>query len=77
MASDGTRQRSFGPDKIVVIASSVSNGGGAAVAAAEQDTQGLIDGVAVAEPNLNLPRQHRGDRHARWGAGQQVGARAV
>lgn len=55
VASDGTRQRSFGPDKIVVIASSVSNGGGAAVAAAEQDTQGLIDGVAVAEPNLNLP----------------------
>lgn len=55
VASDGTRQRSLGPGQIVVIASSVDNGGGAAIAAAEQDTQGLIDGVAVAEPNLNLP----------------------
>jgi hydroxybutyrate-dimer hydrolase len=38
----------------IVIASSVSNGGAAAVAAAEQDTEGLIDGVAVAEPVLEL-----------------------
>lgn len=45
----------FGRDRVLVIASSVSNGGGAAIAAAEQDTQGLIDGVAVAEPMLNLP----------------------
>jgi hydroxybutyrate-dimer hydrolase len=29
----------------------VSNGGGAALAAAEQDTEGLIDGVTVSEPN--------------------------
>jgi hydroxybutyrate-dimer hydrolase len=45
------------PDRVIVIASSVSNGGGAALAAAEQDTQGLIDGVAVAEPQVqvNLP----------------------
>jgi len=44
-------------DKTIVIASSVSNGGGAALAAAEQDTQGLIDGVAVGEPQVqvNLP----------------------
>lgn len=35
----------------VVIASSVSNGGGASLAAAEQDSEGLIDGVAVSEPN--------------------------
>ncbi len=55
VAPDGSRQRSLGPDQIVVIASSVSNGGGAAIAAAEQDTLGLIDGVAVGEPNLNLP----------------------
>jgi hydroxybutyrate-dimer hydrolase len=34
----------------LVIASSVSNGGASALAAAEQDTQGLIDGVAVGEP---------------------------
>jgi hydroxybutyrate-dimer hydrolase len=44
-------------DKVIVIASSVSNGGGAALAAAEQDTTGLIDGVAVGEPQVqvNLP----------------------
>jgi hydroxybutyrate-dimer hydrolase len=36
----------------IVIASGVSNGGGAAIAAAEQDEDGLIDGVAVTEPNV-------------------------
>ena len=41
------------PKKTLVIASSVSNGGGSSVRAAEQDTQGLIDGVAVSEPNVN------------------------
>jgi hydroxybutyrate-dimer hydrolase len=37
----------------IVIASSVSNGGGASVRAAEEDHEGLIDGVAVGEPNVN------------------------
>ncbi len=37
----------------LVLASSVSNGGGASLRAAEEDTSGLIDGVAVAEPNVN------------------------
>jgi len=37
----------------LVIASSVSNGGGASLRAAEQDRRGLIDGAAVAEPNVN------------------------
>ena len=41
------------PGNTIVIASSVSNGGGASVLAAEQDWQGLIDGVAVSEPNVN------------------------
>ncbi|HEX7607505.1 MAG TPA: 3-hydroxybutyrate oligomer hydrolase family protein, partial [Usitatibacter sp.] len=41
-------------DKTIVIASSVSNGGGAALAAAEQDTAGLIDGVAVGEPQVQM-----------------------
>jgi len=41
------------PENTVVIASSVSNGGGSSVRAAEQDTKGLIDGVAVSEPNVN------------------------
>jgi hydroxybutyrate-dimer hydrolase len=42
------------PDNTLVIASSVSNGGGAALAAAELDTEGLIDGVAVAEPQVQM-----------------------
>ncbi|NSX05045.1 D-(-)-3-hydroxybutyrate oligomer hydrolase [Cupriavidus gilardii] len=53
---DGQRRRTIDKDKLLVIASSLSNGGGAAVAAAEADLQGLIDGVAVSEPNLNMPR---------------------
>lgn len=45
----------LGPDNTLTIASGVSNGGGAALAAAEQDDEGLIDGVAVAEPNVTPP----------------------
>ncbi|XQU74055.1 D-(-)-3-hydroxybutyrate oligomer hydrolase [Cupriavidus sp. H18C2] len=55
MGSDGVRQATFKPSNTLVIASAVSNGGGAAVAAAEQDTAGLIDGVAVGEPMLEIP----------------------
>ena len=44
--------RDFKPENTLVIASSVSNGGGASLAAAEQDTTGLIDGVAVGEPSI-------------------------
>jgi hydroxybutyrate-dimer hydrolase len=47
----GQRRASLHAKNTLVIASSVSNGGGAALAAAEQDTEGLIDGVAVAEPH--------------------------
>ena len=43
----------------IVIASSVSNGGGASVRAVEQDKDGLIDGLAVAEPNVNPRFSHR------------------
>ena len=46
------------PFNTAVVASSVSNGGGASVLAAEQDRWGLIDGVAVSEPNVN-PRPTR------------------
>jgi hydroxybutyrate-dimer hydrolase len=52
--ADGTGTVMFKPGNTIVIASSVSNGGAAAIAAAEQDTEGLIDGVAVAEPVLEL-----------------------
>lgn len=47
------RLRTLTPDNTLVIASSVSNGGGASVLAAELDSEGLIDGVAVSEPNVN------------------------
>ena len=42
------------PENTLVIASSISNGAYAALAAAEQDTRGLIDGVALSEPNVSL-----------------------
>ncbi|MBK8173946.1 MAG: D-(-)-3-hydroxybutyrate oligomer hydrolase [Rhodospirillales bacterium] len=44
------------PANTIVIGSSASNGGGASVRAAEIDAFGLIDGVAVSEPNVNPPR---------------------
>lgn len=51
LAKDGTtRLNTIKPANTLVIASSASNGGGAAILAAEQDTKGLIDGVAVSEP---------------------------
>jgi hydroxybutyrate-dimer hydrolase len=50
-AASGKKLRSITPANTVVIASSISNGGAESLQAAEQDTEGLIDGVAVAEPN--------------------------
>jgi hydroxybutyrate-dimer hydrolase len=46
----GTRVR-YTPANTVVIAGSVSNGGAAVLRAAEQDTEGLIDGVVANEPS--------------------------
>ncbi|MGF1551873.1 MAG: 3-hydroxybutyrate oligomer hydrolase family protein [Paracoccaceae bacterium] len=43
----------FTPENTIVIASSISNGGGASVLAAERDRRGLIDAIAVSEPNVN------------------------
>ncbi|WP_278248735.1 3-hydroxybutyrate oligomer hydrolase family protein [Marinobacter halodurans] len=50
---NGKVQVTLKPSNTLVIASSVSNGGGASVRAAEEDRRGLIDGVAVSEPNVN------------------------
>ncbi len=50
--TSGKKPRSIRPANTVVIASSVSNGAGAALLAAEQDSLGLIDGVAVGEPQI-------------------------
>jgi hydroxybutyrate-dimer hydrolase len=55
----GLKMRTITKRGTVVIASSVSNGAGAALAAAEQDHFGLIDGVAVSEPNIQInPRRN-------------------
>ena len=55
---DGRKRVTIDRKKTLVIASGISNGGGAALAAAEQDHGGLIDGVAVTEPNAQ-PRNTR------------------
>lgn len=47
----GKRIRTIVPGNTLVIASSVSNGGAESLQALEQDTDGLIDGLAVTEPN--------------------------
>jgi hydroxybutyrate-dimer hydrolase len=52
--ADGQARATFNGGNTLVIGSSVSNGGAGALAAAELDTEGLIDGVAVAEPQIQL-----------------------
>jgi hydroxybutyrate-dimer hydrolase len=52
--SDGSAKPDYNAGNTLVIASSASNGAGAALAALEQDTEGLIDGLAVSEPNVQL-----------------------
>ena len=49
-SGSGKHTVTIGPSNTIVIASSVSNGGAESLAAAEQDTENLIDGVAVGEP---------------------------
>ena len=66
-----SRLRSLGPVNTIVMASSVSNGAGAALAAAEQDTQGLISGIAVSEPEVQLAPDSR--LSVRRGASTLVG----
>ncbi|PHV10405.1 3-hydroxybutyrate oligomer hydrolase family protein [Chitinimonas sp. BJB300] len=51
-AAGGKKADYATPASVTVIAASVSNGGGAALAAAELDSKGLIDGVAVGEPQV-------------------------
>src|SRR5471032_1243255 len=53
LAGDGkTRTVLLTPKNTITIASSISNGGGSALLAAEQDTGGLISGVAASEPQV-------------------------
>jgi hydroxybutyrate-dimer hydrolase len=48
---DGSTRIAIDPKRALVIASGISNGGTGALQAAEQDLSGLIDGVAITEPN--------------------------
>lgn len=48
--ASGKHTRTITPANTIVISSSISNGGGESLQALEQDTEGLIDGVAVSEP---------------------------
>lgn len=50
-AGSTTKRVRFTPSNTLVIAGSVSNGGAAILQAAEQDTEGLIDGVVASEPS--------------------------
>jgi hydroxybutyrate-dimer hydrolase len=53
LADDGQRRLvRFEPGNTIVIASSISNGAGSALLAAEQDSGGLIGGVAASEPQI-------------------------
>lgn len=58
LGQSGLKLRTITKRDTIVIASSVSNGAGAALAAAEEDRWGLIDGVAISEPNVQTdPRR--------------------
>ena len=59
-ARDNTRHVvRFTPTNTITIGSSISNGAASALLAAEQDTKGLIDGVAANEPQIQ-PRTATG-----------------
>lgn len=66
----------FNQSNTITIASSVSNGAGAALAAAEQDTEELISGVAIAEPSIALTQNDkltvRRGNTARIGTGKSL-----
>jgi hydroxybutyrate-dimer hydrolase len=67
--ANGQHLRRLNNGNTLVIASSISNGGGAAVAAAELDITGLIDGVVVSEPAIEMPKNP--------GIGVQRGSTAI
>jgi hydroxybutyrate-dimer hydrolase len=50
-ATTGKHTVTIDAGNTIVIASSISNGGSESLQALEQDSEGLIDGLAVAEPN--------------------------
>jgi hydroxybutyrate-dimer hydrolase len=58
-AANGQKRIVLDRRNTLVIASAISNGATGALAAAEQDTHGLIDGVAITEPNAQPGDVHR------------------
>lgn len=69
LAGGAPREARFNAGNTLVIAGSVSNGGAAVLRAAEQDAEGLIDGVVASEPSAQPS--------ATSGYGVQVGGVAV
>jgi hydroxybutyrate-dimer hydrolase len=69
VGSEGRKRVVLDRKNTIVIASGISNGAAAALAAAEQDSNGLIDGVAVTEPNAQ-PRSVRQLRIVQGGVEQ-------
>jgi hydroxybutyrate-dimer hydrolase len=68
-APSGEHEARFTPANTLVIAGSVSNGGAAVLRAAEQDAEGLIDGVVAHEPSAQP--------QSTTGFGVQFGGNAV
>ena len=68
-AADGSHQARFNAGNTLVIAGSASNGGAAILRAAEQDADGLIDGIVADEPSAQPASTS--------GYGVQVGGTAV
>jgi hydroxybutyrate-dimer hydrolase len=71
MGPEGRKRVALDRRNTIVIASGISNGAAAALAAAEQDRHGLIDGVAVTEPNAQ-PRDVRRLHIVQGGVEQQT-----
>jgi hydroxybutyrate-dimer hydrolase len=64
------------PKNTITIASSISNGAGAALLAAEQDTQGVIWGVAATEPQIQ-PKTSTGYTVRQGGAAVSAQGKAL
>ena len=76
LADDGKRRLvHLDSSNTIVIASSISNGAGSALLAAEQDSRGLIGGVAASEPQIQPGAgDGRGNGYTLMQGGAQVSA---
>lgn len=77
LAKDGKRHLlRLTPENTVAMASSISNGAGSALRAAEQDSKGLISGVAASEPQVQ-PRTASGYTVKQGGAAVSAQGRSL